>query len=706
MAAVDSLLRGLTLALLCGAGAAYAAQTHIDGPANSVLFGTSVTVLANGNIVITDPRYNAPAAQAGAVHLYSPTGSLIATVTGSAAGDRVGSGGVYALPGGNYVFLSPDWNNGSFGDAGAVTFCNGNSGCSGTVSVANSLTNTDFGTRVGREGVKVLANGNYVVLTRSWQDASDNTVGAVTFGNGATGIVGVVSAANSLVGSVIFDEVGSGGVVELANGDYVVRSPRWNGAGTRRGAVTRCSGNTGCVGAVSAANSLTGARDNDRVGDIEAGEGVVALDAGRYVVVSPYWDSATAADVGAVTWCAAAGCTGTVSAANSLTGSTLRDRVGRDGVVRLSDGHYAIASGFWDNGAVADVGAVNWCNGSTGCTGTVGTGNALVGAQAYDFIGTSGIAALSSGGGFVVGSPTFNRGTVVNAGAITRVASGGLVGVVSAANSRVGARSNDLIGASVLALANGNLVGFSADWDSASARDVGAVTWCATSCTGEVDASNALTGTLAGDRVGSGGVGVLDNGHYVVLSPFWSFATDPAVGAATWCNGASGCFGAVASANSLTGTLFHQRVGDGPFVAMPGGRYLVGSIHWRADAPGTSAGAATVSTGATGLVGTVSAGNSLVGSALNDRLGSGGAGAVGGNFLAIVHPLFGSSDQGAVTLVDASVGISGSVVAAHSVVGGVGLGGSGMNFSFDLVRGQLAVGQPSANRVTLLFLGP
>jgi hypothetical protein len=43
--------------------------------------------------------------------------------------------------------------------------------------------------------------------------------GAVTFGSGITGVSGVVSAANSLVGSSLGDFVSSEGVTALSNGN-------------------------------------------------------------------------------------------------------------------------------------------------------------------------------------------------------------------------------------------------------------------------------------------------------------------------------------------------------------------------------------------------------------------------------------------------------------------------------------------------------
>ena len=82
--------------------------------------------------------------------------------------------------------------------------------------------------RLGFGGVDALTNGNYVVRSPGWDGAALN-VGAVTWGNGSSGVVGAVSAANSLVGSQDLDNVGSGGAVALPNGNYVVISDQWNG---------------------------------------------------------------------------------------------------------------------------------------------------------------------------------------------------------------------------------------------------------------------------------------------------------------------------------------------------------------------------------------------------------------------------------------------------------------------------------------------
>ena len=115
------LVLALGLALMPSGHAARAAQTDIIGSSGSEEFGESVTVLANGNIVIAYPLYDAGSTpDVGAVYLYDgATLALISVLTGSTANDQVGSGGVTALSNGHYVVRSPDWDNGAVMDAGS-----------------------------------------------------------------------------------------------------------------------------------------------------------------------------------------------------------------------------------------------------------------------------------------------------------------------------------------------------------------------------------------------------------------------------------------------------------------------------------------------------------------------------------------------------------------------------------------------------------
>ena len=81
---------------------------------------------------------------------------------------------------------------------------------------------------MGYGGTAALTNGNYVVNSLAWNNGAATNAGAATWGNGTTGISGVVSAANSLVGNTANDQVGWNLTNALTNGNYVVRSKYFN----------------------------------------------------------------------------------------------------------------------------------------------------------------------------------------------------------------------------------------------------------------------------------------------------------------------------------------------------------------------------------------------------------------------------------------------------------------------------------------------
>jgi hypothetical protein len=299
---------------------------------------------------------------------------------------------------------SPTWDNEEVTDAGAVTWADGMSGITGAVNADNSLVGSIAGEYVGSGGVTVLSNGNYVVDSLYW-NGGVTAVGAVTWGDGTSGITGEINADNSLVGSSSFDEVGWGGVTALSNGNYVVISRGWDGY---VGAVTWGDGTSGITGEVSAANSLVGSTAGDQVG----GGGVAALTNGNYAVLSPSWDGYA----GAVTWGdGTSGVKGEINAANSLVGSTANNYVGLGGVTALSNGNYVVSSYYWDNVGAADAGAVTWGDGTSGVTGAVSVDNSLVGSTAGDQVGWDGVTALSNGN-YVVSSRYWDNAVTVEPG--------------------------------------------------------------------------------------------------------------------------------------------------------------------------------------------------------------------------------------------------------------------------------------------------
>ncbi|MCX7068947.1 MAG: MBG domain-containing protein [Methylococcales bacterium] len=212
---------------------------------NDQVSSDGITALTNGNYVVGSSNWNTGRGAAtwgngatGSNGTVSVANSLvgISPNTQVLTGDRVSSDGITALTNGNYVVGSSNWNTGR----GAATWSNGATGSIGAVSATNSLIgftaattfNNFFGDFVSSGGVTALSNGNYVVKSSIWNNGTITRAGATTWGNGLTGINGIVSTINSLTGSATRDfddgEVASVRITGLSNGNYAVSSDIWD----------------------------------------------------------------------------------------------------------------------------------------------------------------------------------------------------------------------------------------------------------------------------------------------------------------------------------------------------------------------------------------------------------------------------------------------------------------------------------------------
>ncbi|MGV8048926.1 MAG: hypothetical protein AB2L21_01025 [Anaerolineaceae bacterium] len=663
-------------------------QSDIIGPPGSVSFGESVTVLSNGNFVVTDPDFNS---SRGAVYLYNPQGSLISLLTGSLMNNSVGSGGIVPLTNGNYLVLSPLWDSDQ--DAvGAVTWCSQETGCNGAVSATNSLIGSSRGDQIGSGGGTALLNGNYVVSSPNWNNGNVLHVGAVTWGNGATGTVGKVSAANSLVGNTLEDKVGSNysaGVTPLTNGNYLVGTPTWdNGAAEDAGALTWGNGLGGTVGVVSASNSLVGSTKKDNVGDTFWDQ-IVELTNGNFVVSTTHWDlDATHPDAGAITWgSGTSGVAGQISADNSLVGTTDSE------VIALANGNYVVSSPNWSpDETQTNFGAVTWGSGTSGVAGQISAANSLVGTQAGEYIGEEVIALTN--GNYVINSPDWGP----QAGAVTwGNGAVGIKGTISEANSLVGHSLVGVGGGGVIALTNGNYVVSSPAWyeEAGELTNIGAVTWGngTTGIVGKVSAANSLVGIETSDAVGDGGLVPLTNGNYVVITT--NLYNGSSIGTVTWVDGSHTAIDQISAANSLVGSTADDEVGSGLYgggvTALSNGNYIVHSPYWDNGAI-TDAGAITWGNGTSGTIGVVSAENSLVGSTANDQIGKNLLNVGGitlltnGNYVVSIPQWDNGAaeDAGAVTWGNGMGGTIGPVSAANSLVGSTAsdLVGNGSNIAW------------------------
>ncbi|MCU1396175.1 MAG: hypothetical protein JWM34_4603 [Ilumatobacteraceae bacterium] len=690
-----------------------AMQTDLVGPPGSAQFAQNVLVLSNGNFVVTDPGFSSGSTNGvGAVYLYSgATHEVISTLTGSEAGDHVGSGSLVAVGTSNFVVWSPDFHNGGTTAVGAVTWVSGSTGLNNAVTVTNSLIGA------GSVSVTTLSNHNYVVSDPAWSVGASKDIGAVTWGDGNSGVSGVVGTGTSLVGSAAGDSVGVR-VLALTNGNYVVESPSWASGGIAdAGAVTWEPGSSSgsrTIGPVSATNSFVGTTAGDFIGS----DGV-ALSNGDYVIDSPGWNRAGAAHAGAVTWR-----DGTIQAstyrspvqshplvidnqvttANSLVGTSASELVGLESVHPLANGNYVVSSHHFGG----HLGAVTLRQGAypAGHAGAdLTAANSLTGSTQGDVIGGGAVVALSDGN-FVVGSPSWHA-PVGSVGAVTWVSgtTGAPGATVTAGNSLVGSTVDDLVGEildsrhpNVVALSGGRYAVAAPSWDDGAKQDVGAVVLGAAggATTGTIAATTALVGDQAGDAVGDLGLSVLTNGDAVVSSAHWHGSA----GAATWIDVASGrTVGAISPSNSLVGSTPGSAVAGGVTV-LANGNYVVDSPHW--STPSTSeVGASTWGNGASGTIGVVSATNSLVGSAADDQVGWATDALPDGSYVVGSRSASGNvAHAGAVTLADV-VGSHGTLLVQRTVYGTTDLDDFQVMPAF-ATDGSVVIDRPRDEMVTLL----
>ena len=669
-----------------------AAQVNWNGPAGSVAFGQAIAVLPNGNIVVTDPCD----LSGGAAYLYSPNQTQISKVTGISPGYVPSNCStpvadtsikIVVLKNGNYLIANASWKSGSTSNLGMVAWASRTSGLSGIISASNALVGTSSGDNIGSGGITVLANGNYVIGSGSWKNGTMASVGAATWSNGSSGVVGQVSVVNSLVGTNAGDGVGSK-IIALTNSNYVVSTFNW---GNYAGAYTWGNGTTGTNGEVSEANSLVGSNYADGFKS-----SVVALSNGNYVVANGYWDNGGEQNTGAVTWGnGTTGIAGRISASNSLIGGKSGNYVGYPLVVPLTNGNYVVSSSDWEGASGINRGAVTWANGNTGLTGVVSAVNSLIGDFDYEFVGAAppyrneNVMALANGN-YVVSTPFWGNGQKQHLGAITwGNGTVGTVGIVSASNSLTGSTQEDLVGLTgslkITPLTNGNYVVISAKWQNEEGVAVGAATWVDGSAphSGLVSSSNSVPGVSS--------VIALSNGDFVVSSREW----------VTRGNGATGTTGALALDTALAV--------DGYSVPLADGSYLVCSLG-RDNGAISAAGSITWSAASTAVVGEVTVANSLLGTTTNEMVCRGlitpGVIALPDSRYLVYTPGYDSAvagDVGAVTLGTGS--LSGLITAQNSVIGsyptGDGKNGDGSNLAYDASRSRILIGKHYANYITI-----
>lgn len=561
------------------------------------------------------------------------TGDLIGNGGTSISGLGFSNSGVYQLFGSSNssaLFYSDTFGNG----AGAVVHLNGGSApVTGTINSSIALVGSTAADHVGANGIFDFGD-KYIVVSPDWDNFSSADAGAVTIASATSGVSGVIDSSNSVIGDQSGDRVGSQRFDQLDSGNLVIRSPNWH-AGT--GAVTfvdlvngNLFGDTNLAGVVDVTNSLTGVNPGDNVG---ANGSLQEVAFNKFVLLSPDVSEFNGpANVGAVTYFSdLTGIAGEINSTNSLVGTHVNDHVGDDGIDFLFNGNVLVLSSQWNSNAGAvtflDVNSGHFGGSNAGVlNGALSETNSLVGRSAGDAVGSEDIQQSFAGSGYyMVFSPLVDNTntSATDAGAVTfGDMQQGVRGFADDNTvSFVGTSDSDFLGdnANTDSTSNGNVFLINPQWNGT----FGAVTFVdlvnGTGLAGDISSANSVVGSHAGDQIGIGGVQGLDNHMVAILSPFWTNGgTTSNAGAITWASELSGASGVVSSTNSLLGANTDDLVGDTTLRAVGGTNLFYART---ADFEGGKSALTFVDTTGTAPTGFLGASNSLVGSTVGDAIG-------------------------------------------------------------------------------------
>ncbi len=609
-----------------GAIASFVLEDPIPGAAN--LFGSQVTLLPNGNIVVLAPGDSSVGLDNGAVHLFNPTTqTVLASFYGDSAGDGTDSFAVIALANGNFVISAPNDDVGGILDAGSVVLVDGATG----TQIGTTLAGDNMGDHLGNSGITPVANNNFVVASATDDVGGIFDAGSVMLINGATGMpIGA-----SIAGETMVDLVGLGSVTLLANDNFVVVSKFDNEGGVAdAGSVKLVDGTTGAV-----ISTAAGDTENDRLGTF-----ITALANGNYVIATFTDDVGGIVDAGSVA--IMNGATGAEIA--SMAGDVAEDQLGFGfPVTELANGNLVISSPFDDEGGIVDAGSVRLVNGSTG---------AEIGSLAGDVEGDrlGGNITLLANNHFVIASISDDEGGIVDAGSVRLV--NGMTG--AEINFLAGDDPDDRLGSGVFALANGNYV----IWTfSDNAPGIASA--------GSLKLMDGATGTpildLVGDDPGDFSptvtVAPLANGNFVFAASSATEGGNMQAGAVRVINGTTGA----QIGSTLIGEHEFDALGSGGITILANNNFVVSSqFDWVGGV--ARAGSVMLVNGTTGIP----IGSPIVGAVEDDFLGNLGITALSPNTVVIASS---SVDEGSVVDAGSIIhmdGVTGATIGTK-LIGGV-----------------------------------
>ena len=400
-------------------------NTRTGAIANDMLGSEGLLALpTTGNFLIPVPLATvASLGNAGSILTVDNTGALIGQASGTSAGELFGTNiDLSTLPGNDFLVLSELRDiGGGPADVGAVVRVSGVSGLEQGV-----VTGTTANEQLGTGGLQTLTNGNFVIFSPNAGGGN----GSVILADGTSaGGVGVNMELGRVDGATPAEFLGTNRlVVEAPNGNYFIPSRNANNGGAPSAGTLYLAdgGHTG--GGSNLIGQVDGNSANESLGDSVS---YFALPNGDSLLISAFHSPSGLAYAGTVIHVAAQDLGGGNIIRNRIDGTSANERLGLFGFQQLTNSdRYIIRSPDADPGGIVDAGSLIFVDRSTGNT----TGR-LDGTSANERIGFAALTERTNGNVFVR-STQADVGGATDAGSIILVNSnGGLEGRLDGNNS-------------------------------------------------------------------------------------------------------------------------------------------------------------------------------------------------------------------------------------------------------------------------------
>ena len=369
-------------------------------PVAGDMFGSSFSVLSNGNILVTSQNADVGGLMdAGEIFLFDSTGTLLSNLQGGSTLERLGATvQQFSVPTGTFLVKAPAADIGGLVDAGTAILVDNTTG-----AVLGRLDGQFAGDEIGTGTPTFRSNGNFLHFRSTADPAGVLDAGAVLLADNNGNFLGRIdgNSPSEFLGSTI---------QFFGFNDFIIRSPGHQvGANVNAGVVILAT-DTDLGGGNIERGRVSGSSPNESLGNL----GITTRTSGNYVIRSANADIGGNMDAGSVIL--ASGTTGNLI--GRVDGNSANERLGDvvDFFTLPGGSNFLIRSRLHDVGANADAGAVIMATDTDLGGGSIERGR-VSGSSASENLGLFTVITRGSGN-YIIRSTAADPGGVIDAGSV------------------------------------------------------------------------------------------------------------------------------------------------------------------------------------------------------------------------------------------------------------------------------------------------